>query len=80
MLRGIRSRWQTLDAQTTGLLAVSCIAWLGASPARVRAIMRDSIGLFCGLRRQIDTNDQKTGIEVEFAALDYPAMMALAII
>ena len=30
MKRSIRGRRQTQEAQTTGLLAVSCIAWLDA--------------------------------------------------
>jgi hypothetical protein len=32
MARSIRFQWQTLQAQTSGLLAVSCIAWLGLLP------------------------------------------------
>ncbi len=29
MPRSIPARWQTVEAYTTSLLAVSCIAWLG---------------------------------------------------
>ena len=50
MDRSIDVRWQTLKPQSAGLLAVSCIAWLGAGGGQLEDACNDFVGKAFGVR------------------------------